>query len=152
MTKLQYLRWKFFAIGMAKHCFLKATESRRSKLLDELEEYLNWIGEPWGDAPPEYSEFTSWDENIIDHVESYFSQYYHEDFNGRERGNKYLNQLQCCLRAGVDVAVSPSGGVVGFTLGDVKNIFHRHLPLWVRAFWEHDPRIDTLPDDTPVWL
>ncbi len=152
MTKLQYLRWKFFALQMAKHCFLEATEARRRKLYDELEGYLTWVGDDgWADGA-EYTKFNSWDFDVSGHAESYFAQHYHEDFNGEERGNKFLNQIMCCLRAGVDVAVKPSGGVVGFTIGDVRRMFGNRLPQWVRAFWDDQPDLDIAPDDTPVWL
>jgi len=152
MTKLQYLRWKFFALGMAKHCFPNATEARRKRLYDDLLGYLDWVGDDrWVDGA-EYAKFECWDFGVHSHAEEFFQQYYHEDFNGREKGNKYLNQIMCCLRAGIDVAVEPSGGVIGFTIGGVRKIFNGRLPKWVREFWDNHPEIDTLPDDTPVWL
>jgi len=154
MTELQYLRWKFFALGMAKHCFPDVTDARRGKLKGALEDYFDTVGFPWAGKPPPYTRWGDWDFGVHDHATGYFSNHDHVTPGGRELGNKFLNQIFCCLRAGIDVAVCPSGGVVGFTIGQVREIFRRRLPQWVRDFFENDPdnELDTWPDEEPVWL
>ena len=36
------------------------------------------------------------------------------------RHDRWCGPPSCCIRAGLDVAVAPSGGVVGFTVGDIR--------------------------------
>lgn len=59
--------------------------------------------------------------------------------------------LRCCIRAACDVAVAPSAGVLGWTVGDLKKMWKgRKLPKWVTDFWEGD--ITTAPDEAAIWL
>ena len=37
----------------------------------------------------------------------------------------------CCVRAGLDLACSPSMGVVGFTAGDIRRMYPEGVPEWV---------------------
>lgn len=61
------------------------------------------------------------------------------------------NYVTCCIRAALDVAASPSGGVLGWTIGDLRAMWkNRHLPKWVTGFFEGD--ITLKSDSTPVWL
>lgn len=39
--------------------------------------------------------------------------------------------VRCCIRAGLDMAVAPSAGVVGFTAGDLRRMYPRGVPKWV---------------------
>ena len=39
--------------------------------------------------------------------------------------------VHCCIRAGLDMAVAPSGGVIGFTAGDVRRMYPDGVPSWV---------------------
>lgn len=60
--------------------------------------------------------------------------------------------IQCCIRAALDVAAAPSGGVVGYTVGDLRSMWApRPLPKWVADFFE--PALTTADSaETPVWL
>jgi hypothetical protein len=59
--------------------------------------------------------------------------------------------LRCCIRAACDVAVAPSAGVLGFTVGDLRLMWkNRTLPKWVRDFFEGD--IVAASDTSSVWL
>lgn len=61
--------------------------------------------------------------------------------------------LMCCIRAALDVAVAPSGGVVGYTVGDLRSMWApRPLPFWVTAYFKNPDEIATASDDEPVWL
>lgn len=55
-----------------------------------------------------------------------------------------------CIRAGLDMATEIGGGVVGFTLGDVRKMYPEGLPAFARRHYDHD--LDVLPDDEPIWL
>lgn len=53
-----------------------------------------------------------------------------------EKGNKFGNQISSCVRAGFDVAVAPSAGVVGFDVGDLTRACGGTIPKWVRGFFD----------------
>jgi hypothetical protein len=64
-----------------------------------------------------------------------------------------LNCVQVCIRAACDVAVAPSAGVVGYTIGDLRSMWApRPLPSWVTAFFEKPELVASAPDDAGVWL
>lgn len=88
---------------------------------------------------------------------------------------RYCDPVSICIRAGLDVAVSPSAGVCGFTVGDIRKMYPRGVPKWVKeVFVEGDliayrasnvdgifiqesgvrdsRTFDELPDDQGVWL
>ncbi len=66
-------------------------------------------------------------------------EYRHEECRCEDIGYRYYNQWDeqwggpvcCCIRAGLDIASAPSGGVVGFTAGDVRRMFPGGVPDWV---------------------
>ena len=85
------------------------------------------------------------------------------------------DRIRCCLRAGIDVAVEPSAGVLGFTAGDLRRMWRGATPpAWVTNDgkpWytqeftgvvpgfglvpgkcEENGAFDTLPDEAAVWL
>lgn len=74
--------------------------------------------------------------------------YYHEDF---EKYHRFAVQLKCCIRAGFDVAVAPSAGVVGFDAGMLRRMWDGPPPEWVCRWFEAPLAPDT-PDATPVWI
>jgi len=62
-----------------------------------------------------------------------------------------LSAVQCCIRAACDVAVAPSGGVLGWTMGDLREMWAgRPLPKWVTDYFSVPA--DDIPNETPVWL
>lgn len=67
----------------------------------------------------------------------------------------------CCIRAGLDMACAPSGGVVGFTAGDVRKMYPEGVPEWLfppneRLMYAlsdvEDGTFAELPDNAPLWL
>lgn len=79
--------------------------------------------------------------------------------------------IRCCIRAGLDLAASPSMGVVGFTAGDLRAMYPEGVPDWVQnGDWstqrfqacsiglipvecEPDPKpFSEIPDEQGVWL
>lgn len=59
--------------------------------------------------------------------------------------------LTCCIRAAADVAVAPSAGVLGWNVGQLREMWkHRKLPKWVTEFFEGD--ITDAAPETPIWL
>ena len=67
----------------------------------------------------------------------------------------------CCIRAGLDFASAPSGGVTGFTAGDVRRMYPEGIPDWVfppnerLRYWMSDKINGTfieLPDEAQLVL
>lgn len=150
MTDMQFQRWEEFALRMAKQGYPKATATRKEKILKQVTSYFEWrhFQEDW-------PEIEDWDGNddeyfLGDQVNDFFSEYSHYQRREGSCGGNFYNQVVCCIRAGFDVAVQPSGGVVGFSAGDVRRMWDGNVPDWVRNFLE-DP-FDLIPDEDGVWL
>ena len=89
---------------------------------------------------------------------------YYEQWN-----EQWGSPVHCCIRAGLDLASGPSGGVAGFTAGDIRKMYPEGVPDWIAlpgkpwssrgmgSFWgelvtEPEETFADLPDATPVWL
>jgi len=150
MTEEQFLRWQDFAVRMAEHCYPKATEARREKILEETKNYF-CFQEDW-------PEIEDWDGNgdnyfLGDQVKEFFEKYLHYNRKESYYAGKFYNQVTCCIRAGFDIAVEQSGGVVGFTAGDVRRMWsgkNEEVPSWVKEGWEIP--FDGILDEEGIWL
>ena len=96
-----------------------------------------------------------WDGNkgdcfVCDEVVEFFDNYYHYIRRTDEYGGKFYNQITCCIRAAFDLAVEPSGGVVGYTAGDLRRMWSGVAPEWVKEGWEVP--FDDIPDNGPIWI
>lgn len=65
--------------------------------------------------------------------------------------DRWSSPVHCCLRAGIDLAKSPSVGVVGFTVGDLKKMYPEGIPDWLCSKWidkrtDHSADLNNLPD------
>lgn len=68
-----------------------------------------------------------------------------------EKESALAVNLRCCIRAAADVAASPSAGVFGWNVGQLKAMWKgRKLPKWVADFFKGD--IANADDETPIWL
>lgn len=148
MTKLQFERWRVFALGMANG-YPYATKARKELIAKYVDHFLSCV-------EGECEEYDSWDGGP-----SYLCDRFSEwsdclpgfwRINPRRSENwKFRNQVCCCIRAGIDVVAEPSAGVLGFTAGHLRSWFGWKLPDWVKEFFK-DGAIDDVPDDAPVWL
>lgn len=150
MTDEQFSRWKDFATRMAEHCYPASTEKRKAKILEEVKEYF-W----WRHYQEDWKEIADWDGNGDDYflggqVDDFFEKYTHYSRRKDTYTGRLFSQITCCIRAGFDVAVEPSGGVLGFTAGDVRRMWAGDVPNWVKG-WFEDP-FDSFPDDEALWL
>lgn len=68
----------------------------------------------------------------------------------------WYGPVNCCIRAGLDVASSPSGGVIGFDINTIRTMYPEGIPDWIRDYFvdEDGARFDLDAEDpaTPVWL
>jgi hypothetical protein len=151
MTKEQFDRWRDFAIRMAEHGYPRATERRRDKILEEVKDYF---GER--EFQQDWPTIDDWDHNeefgsVDDDVIEYFDRYRHWQRDIGTYDGGFYNQVSCCIRAGFDMAVKQSGGVLGFTAGDVRRMYNGAVPDWI-AGQDWDMPFERIPDDAPVWL
>lgn len=161
MNQIQLDRWKQFSLGLARNSYPNITPARREKLLAEVEDCIEYVVCNGLDA------INDWD--VADYRDGRLYEYsagtrvsdwmwdnrYEREVEDR-KGNvevacgRFGTMIICCVRAGFDVAVSPSGGVLGYTIGDVRNIFDGGLPDWVKEFFTDS--LDSASDNESVWL
>lgn len=63
-----------------------------------------------------------------------WNPYYWADITDSEhekRQEQFCGPITCCVRAGLDMAVNPSAGVLGFTAGDLRKMYPDGVPDWV---------------------
>lgn len=151
MNKQQLKRWNQVALGLAKHTGTM-TDKRREKLLDAVEDCIDWIV-----ARHDLSEIRDWDGNegsayVCDDMSDYmWENRYEMERGGEMHYGRFGNAIGMCVRAGFDLAVAPSAGVVGFTVGDLRSVFPRGIPDWVNGFFE-TPITANTPSSAGVWL
>ena len=69
-----------------------------------------------------------------------WNPYYWEDISDKEyqkRDEQFCSPVKCCIRAGLDMAVAPSEGVIGFTAGDIRKMYPQGVPDWITGGREH---------------
>ena len=154
MTRQQYRRWYDFARRMALRGFPDATLARRAKIAKEVRHVL-WCLE---DDVPSIIDWDASPAYVGDRVAEILDpRHYHERelAGGRiePRGNRFHDQVQCCIRAGLDVASVPSAGVLGFTVGDLRRMYPLGLPGWIAGFFtKPGPITAETADAVGVWL
>ena len=152
MSPLQYRRWYDFARRMALKAYPNATPARRAKIAKEVR-YVIWCME--ADAP----EITDWDSAPAYPCDRVSELLDAKHYNERVRangicepfGNRFLDQVPCCIRAGLDIASAPSAGVLGFTVGDLRRMYPFGIPGWITAGFTPPISAETA-DDAGVWL
>ena len=70
--------------------------------------------------------------------------------------DRWESPVHCCIRAGMDVALSPSAGVLGFTVGDIRAMYRDGIPQWFQDLWQSEAgdevMFDKLPGKSGLWL
>lgn len=56
----------------------------------------------------------------------------------------------CTLRIAIDLFIKGSGGVVGYTVGDLKKAFDGNIPKEIIAQFE--PKLETAKNEDHIWL
>lgn len=183
MTPEQHANWLDFARRMAMESNRWRTERRRQRVVEEVCDLIDCFVRDWGLAM-----IGTWDGQQIggeggrivqrygrDHLEIAYPcdefdsmmegrgyVHYREDVHGgyEEILTDFASSIICCIRAGFDVAVAPSAGVIGsrYTAGMLRRMFPSGLPAYVDDFFHGEgtnpdaPRFETLPDSLQLWL
>jgi hypothetical protein len=147
MTQEQYNNWKDFAVRMGRTVYQSATEKRQKKILDKILDYFSWR-----ELQNDWPEIMDWDGNkddyfLADAVEEFFDEHRHWSRKLACHTGKLYDQIVCCIRAGFDMAVEQSGGVLGFCIGDVRRMYNGQVPMWVTP-----DNFASEPDNKPIWL
>lgn len=57
------------------------------------------------------------------------------------------NRVQCCIRAGLDLASEPSAGVLGFEICDLRRMYRGNIPAWINnGEWVNSKGEHDIPD------
>lgn len=156
MNKTQLKRWKKVSVGLAKNAYPNMTEARRKLLVAEIENFIDRVTYNF-----DLDQINDWDGNVGRcHVCDELSDYLWDnryEFERERKGwvdvvqGKFGNTLSCCIRAGFDMAVAPSAGVLGYTVGDLRRIFAGKLPTWVTSHFDATA-LAAAGDAEGVWL
>lgn len=151
MNKTQLKRWEKLSIGLALNAYPTITDARRNRLVSEVDNFIDMVVHNHG-----LEGILDWDGNrgsvyVGDELSDYLwnNRYEFDSKDGSRLGN-FGNMLSCCIRAGFDVAVAPSAGVIGFTAGDLRKVFKRRPPKWANDFFAEP--LSTVSDCDGLWL
>jgi hypothetical protein len=114
-----YEKWMDFSTRLIN--IMDATAARREKILYEVTGFIEMYEDD--------DVIGRW-ESIADHFDECFGEYQVISGDG-EFGGKFYNQTGAVTRAGIDVATAHVGGVIGFTIGDIINMYDGVVPEWV---------------------
>lgn len=182
MTSEQYERWKDFSRRMVNVLELSADGPTKEQTLEVIGFFFDCCMDPCD----QWKNVDDWDstsgdmcpgDHMSDIGEYYVPDYWSlEDDEFEDVRDRWMGPATCCVRAGLDVAVSPSGGVLGFTAGDIREMYPEGVPQWVKEFFDgvdgelvalhptniegifhpeklpDNRKFDELPDDQGVWL
>jgi hypothetical protein len=157
MNKLQLRRWKRLSLGLARTGYPTLTPARQKKLLTTIEDFIDDLTS-WNDL----KDICDWDGNagtvyVCDELSNYLRNNRYE-FERERKGwcrtvtGRFGTMLSACVRAGFDMAVSPGAGVIGFTVGNLRDIFDGTIPDWVAKRFKNPATLYTAERDDGVWL
>jgi hypothetical protein len=156
MTPEQYSRWARFAIRMAHRGWKGVPRKSRRTVANgvkailrevrdhhDLKDVGDWDGYVRVDGVMECVPVVVSD--LVLDYEGEFNPFYYEDgkHEGRSRRNwawreKWWSRVECCLRAGLDLASGPSAGVLGFEICDLRRMYRNNIPTWINnGEWEN---------------
>jgi len=149
VKKIQYERWKDFTYRMIYSGVLgNLTEARKERLWKEAK----WFIEEYKAEPVD-----GWDGdyNLCDSFHEWFNDYLDSIWKGDWEGYKnnpryFANQLEIVIRASVNAAIGEGSGVIGFTVGDLRQMYGGELPRWISGQYENLTR--KTPDTAGVFL
>jgi len=153
MNENQLKKWKHLSLGLAKVAYPMITEARQKKLLIEIEYFIDLLITNFP-----FEDICDWDGNkgkcyVCDEMSDYLWDNRYIQPGKKGEPGTFGCMLSACIRAGFDVAVEPSAGVVGFTLGHLKSVFNGGLPDWVKDWFDPPLTAEEIKDDSVcLWL
>lgn len=181
MTPFQADNWRQFSARMAFAVYRNRTASRRARLVKDVGDMIDCflsnypITSRWGGGV--LADVDCWDGSKMragEKWEDYSKRaaYPCDSFDGYvwDRGHiretrhgedwgEFGSTAMCCIRAGFDIAVEPSAGVLGFDMGDMRAMFPEGFPAYVATYLAgltngDGEKVDVggLPDNVGIWL
>jgi len=149
MTQI-YTRWMDVSTRLIS--IMDVTDARRDKILKAVQGFIRRF---------EDEEIHGWDKTIeykfhgrycigsIANDSCYFGEFW-QDWKDKQKERSFYNQLCTVTKAGLDVATQEwGGGVVGYTIGDLRKAYERCIPDWICSALELTGDED---DEQDVWL
>lgn len=146
-----YEKWLDFSTRMAN--ILNVTSERREKIIQTVTGFINRFEHEDIKGWDAFANYTFYGEGYgisdLSDDTTYFGQY-RLDAMYEPKTTSFYNQISAITRAGLDVATGDfGGGVLGFTIGDVRTMYDGRIPEWVNNMLEISGDED---DDTSLWL
>jgi hypothetical protein len=164
MNEMQLERWNQVSLGLARS-YADLTPVRKAKLLAAVEDCIDWVVcngletvEDWDSSVRYGNGWHEYYESAGARVDTYLWDNRYEFEREYKNGNvelvrgRFGDMLAACVRAGFDLAVAPSAGVIGFTVGDLRDIFDGEIPDWVAGYFEDPAAMLSAGRDEGVWL
>jgi hypothetical protein len=165
MTPEQFDRCRDFALRMALKCFAESRRPTQAWIVDHVSDFLDMIESEAGhvvgwDRAPTY---------LCDRMSDYVADHGFYQVEGAvrdlDRGyelspgqelaimdcwqEQWYGPVMCCVRAAID-QVTDSEGVLGFTVGDLHQMYPEGIPSWLGERWAG--RLDGAPAETQLVL
>ena len=145
-----YEKWMQFSTRLIN--LMDITDARREKILSTVVNFIDKFADEeirgW-DTYTEYKFYGKADIGGISEDTTYFGEY-RLDSMYEPTQNSFYNQISAVTRAGLDVATGEfGGGVLGYTLGDIIDMYDGNIPGWVLSTLEITGREDI---NDGIWL
>lgn len=138
-----------FAIAFASNA-IAVDDKQRKRLIEEITNIFSWS---------DIDYVKDWDHGLDGSLGmgDLLTEAYSEDYYYDEDKDEYVriegsleDEVACAVRTAIDLFVSPSGGVFGFTVGDLKKAFDGIIPEWVSTLYKSN--LNMADEEESIWL
>jgi hypothetical protein len=150
MTPEKAIEVRDFAINWIEkvhHRSRKATKAECRELLEDL------IGNDFDEDSDAY-DVLSWENWDYGNAGRYPCDFWTEcrdySFWGQLYTPRVIDLCETAFRVAMDMLIEQSGGVAGYTVGDLKKAFDGVIPDWINDRFEGD--LNAAEGTEPVWL
>ena len=159
MTPEQYSRWYRFALRMAHRGFPRIPRKSRKKVAGMVKDFFRSLSNYVDDYVSRVVDWDNTEDcdkckeavlqknyaytrncgcsfcpgDVAAMMNEHWNPYYWDSQDGQYRrwNETWQNRVECCLRAGLDLAAAPSCGVVGFEICDLRRMYRSNVPAWI---------------------
>jgi hypothetical protein len=160
---LKMERWKDFALRMAKTQYKKREHPDEAHILEQVELFFQMVE---GDSVDfvNWDESANGEESVSNIISYWYDDiWYNPNGYGSDRQQRFIDAircadrhceggyydhlvekiadqyetpLHCCIRAGMDMCFEQSAGVLGFTVGTLREMWPEGIPDWLASQFE----------------
>ena len=177
MNRIQFRRWKDFALRMAERGWVAREIMRkehRDAVIPAVTHFFDLMGT---DFREDVIRIESWDDTRKDHYGHYpigpfvcdivsellsdFNPFYWDDDESKAYESwdeLWGGRIHCCIRAGIDLALNSSIGVLGFRKADIERMYPESVPSWISNGWKkkngqwNPIQWEDISLNMPLWL